>query len=177
MRNLLAAILLGAALSFGASAQTLNAKLGLWEVTSTTESSGRPPIPPEMLARLSPEQRAKMEAAIEAHQAKGPQTTTHKACYTEKDRERAFQGQDDDGQRSCKRTIVSQSARRMQVRLDCTGASMGAANGMFTVDAITPENVKGTVDMKVVRGDRTMNVKSSFSARWLGADCGEYKHN
>ncbi len=177
MRNLFAAILLGGALSFGADAQTLNAKLGLWEVTSTTESSGRPPIPPEVLARLSPEQRAKMEAALQAHQSKGPRTDTHKACYTEKDRERAFQSQDDNGERSCKRTIVSQSARRMEVRLDCSGSNMGAANGMFTVEAITPENVKGTVDMKVTRGDNTMNVKSSFSARWLGADCGEYKRN
>ena len=38
----------------------LNLKLGLWEDTSQTESSGMPPIPQSVLDTIPPEQRAKM---------------------------------------------------------------------------------------------------------------------
>lgn len=36
----------------------LKVKPGLWEMTSDSERSGAPPIPPEALAKMSPEQRA-----------------------------------------------------------------------------------------------------------------------
>ena len=34
----------------------LDVKPGLWETTMTSQMSGMPPIPPEALARLTPEQ-------------------------------------------------------------------------------------------------------------------------
>jgi len=164
-----------AALSTSAFAQGLDAKLGLWQVSSTTETSGRPPIPPEVLAKMPPERRAQMESAMKAREAKGPRTTTHKTCFTQKDRERAFQPRDDDENRSCKRTIVSQSARKMEVRIDCSGERQ--STGQMTIEAMSQESVKGAFDMKVTRGDDTMQVKSSFTGKWIGADCGEHKRN
>ena len=41
----------------------LNLKLGLWEATSLISMSGAPPIPPEMLAKMTPAQRAKSKSA------------------------------------------------------------------------------------------------------------------
>lgn len=155
-------------------AQTFDAKLGLWEVTSTSEMSGRPPIPPEVLAKMSPERRAQVESMMKAHEAKGPQTRTHKTCFTQKDRERAFQRRDDDD-KACKRTIVSQSARKMEVRIECSGERK--STGLLTLESVNSENVKGAFDMKVTRGENTMNVKSSFTSKWIGADCGEYRRD
>ncbi len=62
--------------------QPLNVKLGLWEVTSTTNVSGMPPIPDDVLARMTPEQRARMEAAMKARSGEGPKTTVRKECIT-----------------------------------------------------------------------------------------------
>jgi hypothetical protein len=42
-----------------------NIKLGLWEVTNNPQVSGQIPIPEDQLAKLSPEQRAKIEAMIQ----------------------------------------------------------------------------------------------------------------
>jgi hypothetical protein len=63
MRNVLLGIVLLLSLTVMAAdkIQPLNVKLGLWETTHTTTTSGQMPIPPEMLAKLTPEQRAKME--------------------------------------------------------------------------------------------------------------------
>src|SRR5713226_7911176 len=62
----------------------LNVKVGLWQITSTTAISGHlPGVPPETLARMTPEQRARYEAAMQ--KATQGQTTTRKHCVTQKD--------------------------------------------------------------------------------------------
>ena len=42
----------------------LNIKEGLWEMTVTHSMTGMPAIPPETLAKMPPEQRARIEAAM-----------------------------------------------------------------------------------------------------------------
>ena len=51
--------------------QSLNLKVGLWEVTHTTSLTGTPPIPPEMLAKMTPEQRAEFGT----HESAGGRST------------------------------------------------------------------------------------------------------
>jgi hypothetical protein len=46
-----------------AVADQLNVKLGLWEVTSTTHTSGMPPLPKAMLDQMTPAQRAQMPSS------------------------------------------------------------------------------------------------------------------
>ena len=63
----------------------LDAKVGLWESSTTTEMSGRampamPQIPEAALARMTPEQRAKMEAMMKSRAGGTPMTT--KVCIT-----------------------------------------------------------------------------------------------
>src|SRR5579872_2888590 len=67
-------------------------KPGLWETNSTIEMSGMPgmpagmpQIPPEQLAKMTPQQRAQVEAMIKSRMgaASGaPQTNTSKVCMT-----------------------------------------------------------------------------------------------
>src|SRR5215471_1665648 len=65
--------------------QRLNVKTGLWEVTTTMSTQGETPVPAELLQRLTPEQRARMEARMKAQPAGRSRTTTEKNCLTEED--------------------------------------------------------------------------------------------
>jgi len=37
------------------------------------------------------------------------------------------------------------------------------------------ENVKGSMQMATTGGDHTINMNSTFTSKWLGADCGDVK--
>ena len=80
--------------------QSLNLKVGLWEVTHTTSLTGTPPIPQEMLAKMTPEQRAKFEERMKARAAAPPKTHTEKSCITQKDLDKDTLFSDDDD-KSC----------------------------------------------------------------------------
>ena len=55
-----------------------NIKTGLWEMSETHTMTGMPPmsIPPEALARMTPEQRAQMEEHMKNSMGGGPKTTS-----------------------------------------------------------------------------------------------------
>jgi hypothetical protein len=92
--------------------QPLDVKLGLWESTTTMEHSGAPPIPAEVLARLSPEQRA----------------------------------------------------------MEC-GAGTMKSSGTVNIEAVGSEHVKGTVQMTMGDGTRSMKMNTAFDSKWLGPVC------
>jgi hypothetical protein len=52
-----------------ALADSLNAKVGAWEITTTSLMTGMP-VPPEALAGMPPEQRARIEKAMRARSGK-----------------------------------------------------------------------------------------------------------
>ena len=66
-----------------AAADKLDVKPGLWEITSTHQITGIPPMPKEWQDKVTPEQRAAMEAAFKKESEKGPQTDTERECITE----------------------------------------------------------------------------------------------
>src|SRR5437868_8630402 len=95
---------------FGAvtlTAQTpLNVKTGEWESTLTNETTGQLPVPQEMIDKMTPEQRARMEAMMKARGIQGPRTTVTKHCVKKEDLDKPF-GSDN---KSCKQTLVTSSA-------------------------------------------------------------------
>lgn len=61
-----------------AATEPLNVKTGLWQVTEISTTSGVPPLPAGMQARLdkmTPEQRAKLEAAMKGRSGGTPRLT------------------------------------------------------------------------------------------------------
>ena len=152
------------------SIQPLDVKLGQWETTITSEGSGLPPIPPEVLNRLTPEQRAKMEERMKDYASKGPRTTTHKSCLKKEDLDKAMSFGTD--QKSCTRNIITSNRSRQEVHMDCAIGG-GKQTGTIRVEAVSSESVKGTTQMTMTNGERTMNINSSFSSKWLGAACTE----
>ena len=59
----------------------LNVQTGLWEMTQSATTSGQLPLTDEELARLTPEQRARLEEGVRQQNAT-PHTTTYQSCWT-----------------------------------------------------------------------------------------------
>ena len=68
----------------------LNVNPGLWQVTSTGEVSGTPPIPKQQLAKLSPAQRAQVAAAMAAAMGSANKPIVFKQCVTAESLRRGF---------------------------------------------------------------------------------------
>jgi hypothetical protein len=160
----------GSALWAADTITPLDVKLGQWESTLTTESTGLPPIPPELLDRLPPEQRAKMEERLKANASKGPKTTTHKSCLKKEDLNKALSFGNEE--KSCTRTIVTSNRSKQEIHMDCAIGG-GKQTGTIRVEAISSENVKGSTEMTMTGAGRTMNMNSTFTAKWLGPTCSE----
>lgn len=154
-------------------AQLLNVKLGLWEVTTTVTRSGSMPIPAEVAARLTPEQRARVEERMKARSAERRVATTRKHCLTREEVEKGTTFDQD--QKSCSRTVLLSTTAKVDVRIACEIQGQGIKSaGELQIEALDPEKVKGLVRMTIV-GDRTAASGSTFTARWIGPICGPSK--
>jgi hypothetical protein len=153
----------------------LDVKTGLWEMTSSGETSGAPPVPalpPEVLAQLTPAQRAQMKGAMAAGMQQSGKRRVRKQCVTEETLKRGI-ALDDKPKGNCRETIVSNTATVMEMRLQCSGSMRG--DGTYRFEAVSREQVRGTVVMKVGNGGNTMTMKRVMSGRWLGPDCGNVR--
>jgi hypothetical protein len=150
-----------------------NVRLGLWEITENRDLTGMPAmptIPPEVLARMTPEQRAQMEARMSG----GPKTTIRKYCVTKEKLEKDLVF-GDERNNDCKRTVLSSSSTMTEVKIQCTQKET-TSNGTFKFEVLSPDNVKGTVRMVSTTGNgRTMNINLDFVSKYLGSACGDIK--
>jgi hypothetical protein len=151
--------------------QPLNVKPGLWETTATYKTSGAPPIPPETLARLSPQQRARLEERMKANSAGSANTVTDKHCVTKEDVEKADFGQ---GKGECTYTVETTTSRQVKGKYSCNVEGM-TVNGAIDITAADSEHVTGSTQGSLNGGGRTMNVESTFTSKFLGASCGNAK--
>jgi hypothetical protein len=133
------------------------------------QTSGMPPID---TSQLTPEQRARIEAMMSQRQGQAKPETRRECLTQERLDKLLFQDPKDT---SCKQTPVSMSATSAEVKIACTGENGMSATGTVHVDAPTPETVKGQATMTSSGGGNTMNMHSTFTARWVSADCGSVK--
>ena len=165
-------VTVGFAMPAHAADPALDVKTGLWELTSTGTTSGAPPIPEEALARMTPEQRAKMESAMQEAIGRNNQPHVSKSCITQRQLEKApdFAEQHD---KSCKQTVVTRTAAVVETRVECSGPQK--RSGTFRFQALSREAIRGEVSMVLSGGDKTMTSKFTLDGKWLGADCGNVK--
>lgn len=150
--------------------QPLDLRAGLWQTTLTVETSGTPPLTPEVLAKLAPAQRAAIEAKAKARAGEGPTTTVKRNCLDEKDVNKPLTfvlGSDPHG---CKQTISSSSATRREIRVECRKKPV-QGGGTIQMEAITRESLKVTSQWSTTDGTRTMKMSSTAIAKWLGPIC------
>jgi hypothetical protein len=150
------------------AADRLNVKTGLWEITATTEMSGMPPLPKELLDQMSAEQRAQLESQMKQAAGGKPITETSRECISERDLEKPFQSANPE---DCKQQIVKSTRTMQEVKLTCTGEYQGSGN--LRIHTPTPETMNGDMDVSVGDGSTSMTIKAKIKGRWLGADCGE----
>ena len=98
-----------------ALADSLNAKPGAWYISITTQTDGSL-IPPDLLAKMPPEQRAKFEQSMQARSGK-PMTHNSKECVTQEDldQDRMLKEQQEDSDLQCTTRVVSKSSSKLVI--------------------------------------------------------------
>ena len=161
------------ALALGIPSQTLaasfNVKPGAWQMSMNTLVVGNP-LPPEALASMPPEKRAKVEEAMKARAGK-PVTITQKTCVSKEDldQDRIIQSDRDDGQ--CTRKVLSKSATRLVMEQACPEPH--ASTTQMTIEAKSPEALSANIVR--VRGDGKGKITVDVKGFWLGPDCAGIK--
>lgn len=168
-----AAVLLLTTSAGWAQGLNLDVKTGLWEVTAQGQMSGAPPIPPEALAHMTPEQRQRIEQSMQASMANMNTPHTRQHCVTEEDLRRGFDMGND--RENCTRTVVSQTPRKAEVKVQCTGEHQ--MTGTLHLEAPDRETFHGSFDMVLVNGGQKTTMHQTMSGRWLGSSCGNVKPN
>lgn len=156
---------------WAADFRPLDVKTGQWESTVSGQTTGMPPIPDEVLNQLTPEQRAKMEAAMQARSAGASKNTVSKSCLTKDKLDKPFNLGDDKTQ-ACSRTLVTSSGSKQEIHIDCNSQGM-KSTGTVKVEAVDSEHVKGSMQMAMTNGEHTMNMNYVFTAKWIGPACTE----
>lgn len=169
MRRLMASLLLSTAAAAVLLAQTpaLDVKMGLWEMTTTTEMGGD--MPGVDTSKMSPAQKAQIEAMMKS-MASG-RTNVNKTCMTKDKFNRSnFMGQQG---ANCKQTINVNTSTTLDGTFACTGEHVMA--GQMHMDALSSSSIKGIVKSTATEQGKTMTVNIAIAGKWLGADCGDTK--
>ncbi len=149
----------------------LNVKEGLWEITVTHSMSGMPAIaniPPDALAKMPPEQRARVEAAMKG----GPSTDVRKECITKEKLEKHSVFSNNRG--DCTRTVVNSTGSKLEVKIHCE-EKQASTDGTLVLETAGSDHVKGTMQSVTNANGHTMNMNFTFSSKYLGPACGDVK--
>ncbi len=149
----------------------LNVKEGLWEMTVTRSMSGMPSapnIPPDVLAKMPADQRARIEAMMTG----APSTDVRKECVTKEKlaKNAAFSTSRGD----CSRTVINSSGNKLEAKFHCE-EKQSSSDGTIRVEAIGTDNVKTTMHAVTNANGHTMNMDITSTSKYLGADCGDVK--
>jgi hypothetical protein len=159
-----------------AQAPAIDVKTGLWEMSLNRSMSGIPQparpvrqIPPEVLARMPPAQRAQIEAAMRGQPPGSSGTTVSRVCIT---REALQKGPalGREGRPSCKRTVRTQSRTAWEIQEVCNEEGR-QETVRVRYEAPKPDTINATVDVTATRNGRQISVKRVMNGRWISADC------
>jgi hypothetical protein len=154
------------------NAQSLNVKTGLWEVTTTVKTSEEMPIPAGLLEKLTPGQRARVEERMKARKSEPGETTIEKQCLTRKHLDDGIPfGRD---RKSCARTVLTSTSSNVDMHVECLGKGI-KSSGILQIEALSSENVKGSMRLSTTGGDNATNSTSTFTAKWIGPFCSSTK--
>jgi hypothetical protein len=164
-----------AALSLGASAQTL--KPGLWQVTNKMGGSAQmDQAMAEMqkqMAAMPPEQRKAMQDMMARNGvqmgAGGPGGMSAKMCMT---KEMAERNEIPANQGDCKTTSQQRTGNTMKMAFTCASPP-SSGEGQFTF--VSSEAYTMKMNVRTTVGGKAENVTMDGSGQWLGADCGNIK--
>ena len=170
-----------------------NMKPGLWEWSDQMSTSGDPTSMMSAQDRkdmeahmksMSPEQRAKMEAAIQKQQASNQAPHKRMSCESlEKIQKGMALGKDrpDEPGMDCKATERSRSDTRVDIHMTCSGKPGGrmpanmAQEVDMSIELKSPTEGRMTMNGKVSSGGQVMTTGFTSTGHWVAADCGKVK--
>ena len=182
MKQTIAIALFVSAGAWASDVTPLDVKTGQWEYTVTVQLGGAgaeamakqmPPIPPEQLAKLSPDQRAKMEALLKQYRAMAsgqPTTTTHKTCIKKEDLLKLDPASNAD--KTCKMTVLSSSRSKQEIKEECS-PNGNKQSGTMTIEAQNSESVKFSFTGTQMDEGRPINMNVNGTGKWLSSTCTE----
>ena len=149
----------------------LNVKEGLWEVTNTHSMSGMPGtrnIPPDVLAKMPADQRAKIEAMMSGK----PTTDVRKECVTKEKLEKNLAFSSNRG--NCTRNVITSTGSKLELKIHCED-KQSTSDGTFKMETLGSEAAKGTMHLEGNAGGQPLNIDFVFSSKYLGPACGDVK--
>jgi hypothetical protein len=147
-----------------AAAEQLDVKTGQWQMTASVHMDG-PIIPPEALAHLPPDARARIEGALQSAQ----QPHTNRSCMTEDKLQHGFD-LDQSTHGHCHQQLLNLSSHAMEVRGVCE-APDGASTMHATITAVDRETIQGVIDVNRDAARGPTHITVSLAGKWLGPDC------
>jgi hypothetical protein len=147
----------------GATYQALGIKTGLWEVTYSRSSSGDLPMTAGLAAHLTPEQRARYEAAMNRDS-----THTYKSCVKKEDVDGSLLNSKNN--RDCKVTILKSTSSELDGKMACNMEGMDG-NGTMNMHVIDSEHTKGVTHMTMTGNGKTFNTDATLTSKWISSDC------
>ena len=146
-------------------------KPGLWEVTSVPQVSGEMPIPEDQLQKMTPEQRARVQAAMQSGMGSARKPRVYKECMTPEKIARGLDLDKAGNDASCKRTILSSTPSELKLHDECSRQNGKSVTDVhFRIEGTT--RMTGKVNVVMSSGGKSMTVNSSLSGKWLSPDCG-----
>ena len=134
-------------------------KVGLWNVTSSTEVA----MPPELAAQMR-KSGVKMPAA---------QPMTVQMCMSREEVESNTPPHLDAGATGCASKLVSQTGSAMRANVLCSGQLKGS--GSIEVSYQGTEHYNGSYSFKGSSYGRSTTMTTKFKGDWVKADCGNVK--
>ncbi|MFT4102346.1 MAG: DUF3617 domain-containing protein [Burkholderiaceae bacterium] len=149
-------------------AHALDLKPGEWEQTMSMNMTGAPPVPPDVLAKMSPEAREQLMARM-----KNPRSHTARTCVTAEQIARfdkdGLEGDQDPNNR-CTRQVKSNTARRAEYHVECVRGAMTLKSDIVITSAGPEQYVMVSSGVATQNGQTTQN-KVDIQGRWIGATC------
>lgn len=131
--------------------------------------TGLPNIPPDVLNRMTPQQRAQVEAAIGA---RGAKPIVNRYCLTKEKLAEAF-NTNSDALKSCSTSLTTSSSSKQEIHVDCDHNGR-KSSGVIKVEAVDSEHIRASMQMTAATdSDHTMNMNYTFTSKWIGAACTE----
>lgn len=150
---------------WGVDKVQLHLKTGLWEVTTTRSTDSELPIPAELLEKLTPEQRARLNERVKARSA--DRTTLTKRCVT---LEQLRTGVPFLPYRSCRRTSIEPVAGSVVLGIECADQRM-SHQGTLRIQVLQAMSVKGEWDPHSSGDARASDLPYTFTANWRSSHC------
>lgn len=150
-------------------------EMGLWEVAAHGQMSGAA-LSPQMQAQLQslpPEQRQRIETAMQGAMADAQRGHVFRECVTPERLSQGLGKEDESAQ--CKASVVRNTRTEFEYRKVCSAGSGESHTEDAVFHMTDPHHITGTVDVVVSGGAQPMTIHQVLDGKWVSSACGEVK--